>query len=308
MTRSLDARGRGWAAVLWPFRRMAACARLAWRAFHRFNDHKGPDLAAAVSYYTLLTLVPLLVFTISLGVRVLGSFDATYRGATLIFQGILEQLSPTAQESLRAFVEHALRFQLLGIVLLAWTSKRAFGALASALETVFAAKARGFAHGNLLALAMVFSSGLALLAMIALTAVLATVEGLVQRHAPGSADLFQGVTAVLLSWVLRPLITFSFFFYLYRVVPRRAITTVDALAGAALGTGLWELARLGFTYYARHIARYAGLYGALEAIIVLALWLELSASIILYCGEVVALLIEGRRSPAAPAERAPAAG
>jgi membrane protein len=308
MTRSLDARGRGWAVVLWPLRRVAAGARLAWRAFCRFNEHKGPDLAAAVSYYTLLTLVPLLVFTISLGVRILGSFDATYRGATLIFQGILEQLSPAAQESLRAFVEHALRFQLLGIVLLAWTSKRAFGALASALETIFAAKARGFAHGNLLALGMVFFTGLALLATMALTAALATIEGLIERHAPGSAGVFQGLTAVLLSWVLRPLVAFSFFFYLYRVVPRRAVRTVDALAGAALGTGLWELARLGFTYYVRHIARYAGLYGALEAIIVLALWLELSASIILYCGEVVALLIESRRNRVAAAEKTGAAG
>jgi membrane protein len=102
--------------------------------------------------------------------------------------------------------------------------------------------------------------------------------------------------SALLGWVLRPLVTFSFLFYLYRVMPRRVVTTRNALAGAALGTGLWELARLGFTYYVRHVARYAGLYGALEAIIVLALWLELSASIILYCGEVVALLIESKRS------------
>lgn len=308
MTRSLDARGRGWAAVVWPFRRIAAGARLAWQAFNRFNDHKGPDLAAAVSYYTLLTLIPLLVFTISLGVSLLGSFDATYRGATLIFQGILEQLSPPAQESLRFFVEHALRFQLLGIVLLAWTSKRAFGALASALETVFDAKARGFARGNLLALGMVFVSGGALLATIALTAALATIEGLIERHAPGSADVFQGLVAVLLGWVLRPLVTFGFFFFLYRVVPRRVVTTLNALAGAALGTTLWELARLGFTYYARNIARYAGLYGALEAIIVLALWLELSVSIILYCGEVVALLIEPRRNRVAAEECAASNG
>ncbi len=284
--------------------------RVAWQAFWRFNDHKGPDLAAAVSYYTLLTLIPLLVFTISLGVFLLGSFDATYRAATLFFQGILEQLSPAAQDSLRTFVQRALRFQLPAIVLLAWTSKRAFGALASAIETIFSARARGFARGNLLALGMVFFTGAALLATIALTAALATVEGLIERYAPESAGVFQGLAALLLSWVLRPLITFSFFFYLYRVVPRRVVSTRHALAGAMLGTGLWELARLGFTYYARHLARYSGLYGTLEAIIVLALWLELSASIILYCGEVVAVLIEAkaeRRAADRPAEQ-PGAG
>jgi membrane protein len=278
-------------------------ARIAWRALCRFNEHKGPDLAAAVSYYTLLTLIPLLVFTISLGVFLLGSFDVTYRAAALFFQGILEQLSPVAQDSLRVFVERALRFQLPAIVLLAWTSKRAFGALASALETIFGAQARGFARGNLLALGMVFFTGAALLATIALTAALATVEGLMERYAPESAGVFQGLAALLLGWVLRPLVTFSFFFYLYRVVPRRVVSTRHAFVGAALGTGLWELARLSFSYYARHIARYAGLYGTLEAIIVLALWLELSASIILYCGEVVALLIESKSEQGAEGRR-----
>ena len=34
--------------------------RVAWRAFLRFQDHNGPDRAAAVAYYTLLSLLPLL--------------------------------------------------------------------------------------------------------------------------------------------------------------------------------------------------------------------------------------------------------
>ena len=34
----------------------------------RFQDHNGPDRAAAVAYYTLLSLLPMLIFLISLGV------------------------------------------------------------------------------------------------------------------------------------------------------------------------------------------------------------------------------------------------
>jgi membrane protein len=275
-------------------RGIGAVGRFVWRAFWRFLDHSGPDRAAAVSYYTLLSLVPLLVFSISIGVLVLGSFEDTYRGATLFFRGILDQLSPVAQESLRFFVERALRFRLIGLLLLAWTSKRAFSALTSALETVFGVPARGFAYGNLLALGTVFATGIALLGTIALTTAAATVEGLVMRHAPLSAEGLHHLASLLLGRGLPSLVTLSFFFYLYRVVPRRAITTRDALTGALLATALWELARLGFALYVRHLARYAGLYGALEAIIVLALWLEISASIILFCGEIVALRIEVR--------------
>jgi uncharacterized BrkB/YihY/UPF0761 family membrane protein len=60
-----------------------------------------------------------------------------------------------------------------------------------------------------------------------------------------------------------------------------------------IATVLWEGAKLAFAYYVRNLAHYAGFYGTLEAIIVLALWLELSVSIILYCGEIVALLAAG---------------
>jgi membrane protein len=279
-----------------------SCGRVAWKAFCRFNDHKGPDLAAAVSYYTLLTLIPLLIFTISLGAFVVGSFDAAYRGATVFFGGILEHLSPGAKENLRFFVQRALRLRLPGIVLLAWTSKRAFGALTAALETIFGAKSRGFAGGNLFALSMVFVTGAAFLATIALTAALPAVEGLLLRYAPLSAEVFQGLVAIFLGRLLPVLITLSFCFYLYRVAPRRATTTRHALAGALLATLLWELARKSFAWYLRSVARYAGLYGTLEAIIVLALWLELSASIILYCGEIVALLIGSTNSVAQPGQ------
>ena len=52
----------------------------------------------------------------------------------------------------------------------------------------------------------------------------------------------------------------------------------------------------------RNLARYAGVYGTLEGVIVLAIWLELSVSIVLYCGEIVALLIPPEE--ATPSRRA----
>jgi membrane protein len=81
-----------------------------------------------------------------------------------------------------------------------------------------------------------------------------------------------------------------------------------AAEGALLATGLWGTAKAAFAWYLRNVARYAGIYGTLEGIIVLALWMEISVSIILYGGEVVALLIHQRAAavPAAPPGRAPA--
>jgi membrane protein len=277
-----------------------AAGRVAWRGLLRFFDHNGPDRAAAVAYYTLLSLLPLLIFLISVGVAVAGSFDAAYRGTLSLFAGLFAHMDERAIQALRELVERAVRFQWPGILLLAWTSKRIYSSLFAALETVFGVPARGFAKGNLTALAMVMVTGVALLATMALAPFVAGAEGLLRRYAPAeAAAAFRGLAAPFLAHGLPVLVTGTFFFVLYRVAPGRAVPVRHAALGALLATVLWEAAKAGFAYYVRNLARYAGLYGAFEAVIVLGLWLELSVSIILYCGEVVALLVPQRGAPAA---------
>jgi membrane protein len=273
--------------------------RIAWRAFLRFQDHNGPDRAAAVAYYTLLSLVPLLIFLAYVG-AVLGSFDAAYRGSLMLVRGVVIHLNQASLEALRAFVEHASRFRWPGLILLAWTSRRIFSSLFSALETVFGVPGRNFAKHNLVALSMVLVFGMALLFTMAMTMFTAGSEGLLLRLR--SSGELQPVHFVLRK-VVPVCVTFAFFFLIYRYVPRRVASRAHAALGALLATVLWESAKAAFAWYLRNVAQYAGIYGTLEGIIVMALWLEISVSIILYCGEVVALLIhQGAVAPAAASQ------
>ena len=137
-----------------------------------------------------------------------------------------------------------------------------------------------------------------------LAAVGATAEGLVRRIAPPEAVLmFGGLAAFLARHVLPVAITMMFLFILYRIAAPAGYTTRHAAGGALLATLLWEGAKTGFALYLRDLAHYAGLYGALEGVIVLAIWIELSVSIVLYGAEVVALTGpngEGSASALAP--------
>jgi membrane protein len=268
--------------------------RVAYRAYERFLEHSGQDRAAAVAYYTLLSLLPMLIFSISLGVVVFGSFDDAYAATVFLFNGVVIHLDPTSMQTLRTFVEHAARYQWPSIFLLAWTARRSFSGLFSALCVVFDVPGRNFATHNLVALAMVAGAGLGLLLTLTLTTLRATFEGAFLRYAlevAPAARLMPKVLDVLLTQFLPILITISFVFLIYRIVPRRAVDSRYAMAGALLATILWELAKAAFAYYVRNLARFSGLYGTLEGLIVLALWLELSVSIILYSAEVIALLI-----------------
>jgi membrane protein len=277
-------------------------ARLAWRALNRFSDHNGPDRAAAVAYYTLLSLIPLLIFLISAAAQILGSFDAAYRATFAFFHGVIMHMDEESQQALRTFVERSIRFQWPGILLLAWTGRRTFASLFSALDSVFERPGRSFAKGNLVALGMVTLAGLGVLATMAFAMALATAEGALRRMAGSSGtQLFEGFAAFLWTDAFPAVVTLVFFFILYRFAPR-SVRTRDAAIGAVVATLLWELAKAGFAHYVRYLAHYAGLYGTLEGIIVLGLWLELSVSIVLYGGEIVALLTSARGPAPASSE------
>jgi membrane protein len=276
-----------------------AAVRVAWRALVRFFDHNGPDRAAAVAYYTLLSLLPLLIFVISIGVAVLGSFEAAYQGTLFLLRGVVVQLDEQTLLSLRQFVERASELTWPGIFILAWTSKRMFASLFSALDRVFDVKGHSFLHGlargNLAPFAMVLVTGVGLLASLFAALVLAAVEGFMLRLG-SMGNAFHTFQLFVLAQLLPTFVTLSFFFIVYRFVPHHTLSSRYALVGALLATVLWELAKAGFAWYLKTLAHYAGLYGALEGIIVLALWLEVSASIILYCGEVVAVMIGADRA------------
>lgn len=239
----------------------------------------------------LLSLVPMLIFLISLGMHVLGNFEAAYRGSMLLMRGVVIHLDQRSLEGLRAFVEHADRFRLPGLVLLAWTARRIFASMFSALEMVFGVPGRSYAKHNLVALSMVMVAGVALLFTMAFTMLSAGSEGMLMQLR--SNVEFQEVNFYLRQ-VLPVAVTFIFFFVLYRFVPRRVTSVGNAALGAGLATVLWETAKSAFSWYIRNLTRISNVYGALVGIIVLALWLEISVSIILYCGEVVALLIHQR--------------
>jgi membrane protein len=275
-------------------------ARIAWRSLYFFWDRGGPDRAAAVAYYTLLTLLPMFIFLISVGTLLIGSTDQASSATLTLFHGVLVHVDPDQRESLRLLAERALRLQWPGLLLLAWTGRRAFGALMGALEQVFGGPSRGIAKGNLLAFLMVMLVGLGVLVTMVLSTIVAAVEGYLSREGVLSpaATLFHRAASFGLRDVFPSLITLAFFFILYRLAPRVPGTPQRAFIGALLATGLWELAKRGFGYYIRNHAQYGGVYGALEGAFVLALWLELSVSIVLICAHFVAQLEAANLRPA----------
>ena len=202
-------------------------ARLAWRAFMRYQDHNGPDRAAAVAYYTLMSLLPMLIFLISIGVAAVGSFEGAYRGSLFLISGVVVHLDQTDAGRL-AHVRRALAGASASRPCSSWPGRRGASSPRSSRRSsaIFGVPGRSFAKGNLVALGMVLIAGVGLLITMVATMTIATAEGLVTRFiGPETGGALHEFVGHVVTLVVPIVITFSFFFLIYRVVPRRVVST-----------------------------------------------------------------------------------
>ncbi len=94
----------------------------------------------------------------------------------------------------------------------------------------------------------------------------------------------------ILRWIIAILTGVSVMALIYHHAVPRTQRWHSVLAGAALATGLWFPATVGFGYYVKHFAQYSLLYGSLAAAIVMLVWLYIISLIILVGAEFNAIL------------------
>jgi membrane protein len=92
---------------------------------------------------------------------------------------------------------------------------------------------------------------------------------------------------------------------IYRALPNTNIGLMNAIPGAIVAIAGWVVLTLGFSFYLSNFGNYNLIFGSLGAVVVLMVWMQLVALILLLGGEINALLAEGRaRSAESEAPRA----
>ena len=228
--------------------------------------------SAALAYYGILSLFPLLLFLVFLGSQFLES--AAARSA---LNDGLEQLIPAASEIVRQAVDQSVTARgsiglIAGIGLL-WSASTLFNALTTSLNAIWDASPRPFWKRRAIAAFSVLTIGLLFLASITLSAMAAIplpgqLTGLV-RWVNFSVGIF---ASVLLFWIV------------YHGIPNKTVNPRATLAGATLAAILWQLAKSAFALYiSSGITNYGAIYGSLASVIALILWAYISA-LILFLG------------------------
>ena len=240
------------------------------------------DLAAAIAFWAFFSIFPLLIGVLSLAGYFLQASELQAR----ILQVVSDMFPGSAgliRDNIEAVVEYRGAMSWVGIVGLFWTGGKAFGAITRAVNRAIGAKRT---HFFLLSKVRYFLMAVAV-AVLAITSIAVTVAFEIVLE-PSFLNRF-GFEAVevsrLKSWVFSFLLIFLTFALIYKVTPYVQVRWRQVLPGAVLAAVLFELGRAAFVLYLDRIAHFEAVYGSLSSIIVLLLWLYVSALILIYGAE-----------------------
>ncbi|HEV8131709.1 MAG TPA: YihY/virulence factor BrkB family protein [Acidobacteriota bacterium] len=242
--------------------------------------NESPATAAAIAYFSLLSIFPLLVLIIVVCNNYFNLFDASSTAVRAVLR-----FFPGAQSFIRksiSSVKPSREIILSSAVVFTWTSFWLVALLENALNKAWQVRApRHFLHSRLLALLMIAVGGSFLGASVALTTVLTVIQQKIDTysfaHWATAAGLFWRITFGLTAFVL----TLAVFTLIYKMVPNIHVHVGEALTAGIIAGTLWQIAAYVFAVVVRHLD-YDAIYGSVGAIVALLSWVYLSSYIFLF--------------------------
>ena len=260
--------------------------QLTKSATQAWSDDYAPSMGAALSYYTLFSIAPLLLIVISVAGMIFGE-KAVQGELTGSLQFLMGEEGARAVEGLLSSVsepKEGLIATVIGIFVLLLGATTVFGELQNALDRIWRAPARKDAsslwrllRSRLLSFGMIL--GMAFLLMVSL--VLDTVlQALGKMWGTGA---FEAIGQAL-NMVVGFAITTTIFAMIYKLLPRAKVAWHDVWVGAAVTAVLFTLGKFLISLYIGRSA-VASSFGAAGSLVVVMIWVYYSAQIFLLGAE-----------------------
>ena len=262
---------------------MSSVIEIVGETIHEWSEDKASRLSAALAYYTVFSIPPLMV--VAIGIASLFTDRATVEEQVVSQAGGL--MGQQGAEGIRTILQSAeqpgngeLLPTLFGLALLIFGASGVFTQLQDAMNTIFGVKPDpkrgivGLIKDRFLSFTMVLTIAFILLVSLVLSTALSAFSGFVGGLV---------TEAEILLWIVNFVISFGVFTLLFalifKTIPDVEIAWRDVLIGAAITALLFKVGEyaLGF-YFDRSDPTSA--FGAAGSIILLLLWIYYSAQII----------------------------
>lgn len=256
----------------------------------RFNQDRCIQIAASLTFTTLLSLVPLITIALTL----FSAFPVFEDFSVQIKIYLLNNLMPEMAgkiitEYMQQFVDSAARLTAVGIGFLAVTAIMMMLTIDQAFNTIWrVARPRPLLKRLVVYWAVLTLAPLLIGASLSLTSWLVGLSMGYAKHIP--------IFGVNVLKVLPVLFTMLAFAMLFRLVPNRYVPRTHALIGAIVAALIFEAMNRVFGYYISHFPTYKLVYGAFASVPIFLMWIYLSWLTIL-AGAVIAASLSHWRAP-----------
>lgn len=271
------------------------------RAFERFSKDAMTQWAAALTYYSLLSLFPALLVAVAVLGLVGEEGLVTDAAEYLKDVGAPEEVIDAVTGALRSAQAQrgtAAGALVLGLATALYGATGAFGSAGAALNRVWRVEeGRSFVKHKLHNLLWT----LLLLALMLVTFVLVFLGGDLAADVLGLIGL-EGLATVwaYVRWPAALLSAMLVYAVVYYAAPNVEVRHWQYITpGAAFGVPAWILASAAFFVYVSEFATYAATYGAFATVVILLIWLWLTNVVLLFGAELNAV-IDLRRAPNLP--------
>ena len=257
--------------------------------FKEWNEDKASRLAAALSYYTVFSLAPLLVLVIAIAGAVLGEQAAEgqlvgqIRG--LVGQEAAEFISTAIRGADRPGENSGLLPSIISIAILLFGATGVFVQLQESLNTIWEVapkpgrQVKGFLQQRFLSFGMILVIAFLLLISLVVSAVLAALNSYLSNLLPGVDFLW-----VVLNWVISLGVITFLFALIFKFLPDVEITWKDVTIGAFITSVLFTIGKSLIGLYLGN-SSFSSTYGAAGSLIVVLAWVFYSAQILFFGAE-----------------------
>lgn len=272
-----------------------------------WSEDNVPLLAAALAYYTVFSLAPLVLIAIAIS----GFFFGEEAARGEIIGQIQGLVGREGAEAIQAMIQNANRpgsgstiATITGVVILLFGASGVFGQLQVALNTIWEVKPKpgngikSFLQSRFLSFAMVLVIGFLLLVSLVLSAVLSAVSHYFGGLVPGFVIVGQIVNFVISFGVVTVLIA-----AIYKFLPDVDIPWKNLWVGAGATALLFNLGKFLLGLYIGS-GSVGSAYGAAGSLVVLLIWVFYSAQILLFGAEFTQVYSKYRGLPIEPSKHA----
>ena len=267
-------------------------------AVYSWLDDRAPTMGAAIAYYTVFSLAPMLVMVIAIAGLAFGQKAA--EGA--LFDGLADLVGPESAGAVQAMLRSAsstrtgILATVVGFGTLIIGATAVFSELQSALNVIWKAPASGvlgvwhLLKSRLLSLSVVLVIGFLLLVSLVISTALAVFSDYLDWILPGLATILH---------IIHLALSFSFttvlFAMMFKILPDNPVEWEEVWLGGAVAALLFTVGKHLISFYIGS-SNMASTYGAAGALIIVLVWVFYSAQIFLLGAEFAKAYSDQRRT------------